>query len=316
MCYYIYIKNQRCFMSLYTGCKCDACQNIFKKDDDVIVCPICGTPHHRLCYKNLNNCVHADKHESDYAWESADFKGFEEDTNNYQNNNSYANGYTTYDNNNVIVEGITSEDLKNYFGVTGGYKFTRIFTFINKTRMRKFSIAAFIFGPYYYIFRKMTKKGLILLAIHLALLAPTFILGIESIKYLIDYTNIAPMAYNQTLISALTKITNLTNILTFVLRFYCGRNAMTDLYNKTIIEIKEIKSNFVNKPEELKTALRFRGKSNLLLAILLFIAIFFIIEFVLTRVTLPYAPYMNDLMQKIIQEGIRVTNQAASQTKI
>lgn len=303
-------------MSLYTGCKCDACQNIFKKDDDVIVCPICGTPHHRLCYKNLNNCVHADKHESDYSWESADFKGFNEDTNNYQNTNSYSGSYTSYDDTNIITDGVTSEDLKNYFGEANGYKFTRIFSFINKTRMRKFSIAAFVFGPYYYIFRKMTKKGLILLAIHLALLAPTFILGIESIKYLIDYTNIAPMAYNETLISALTKITNLTNILTFALRFYCGRNALTDLYYNTIADIKDIKSNYRDKPEELKIALRYRGKTHLLLAIILFIAVFIVIDFVLSRFTLPYSQYMNELMQKILEEGMRVTGQTVNPTRI
>ena len=39
----------------FTNEKCPVCNNTFKEDDDIAVCPECGTPHHRECYKqNLN----------------------------------------------------------------------------------------------------------------------------------------------------------------------------------------------------------------------------------------------------------------------
>ncbi len=46
----------------YTNYKCPVCNNRFLEDDDVVVCPECGTPHHRECYKLNNRCFNEDKH--------------------------------------------------------------------------------------------------------------------------------------------------------------------------------------------------------------------------------------------------------------
>ena len=46
----------------YTNYKCPVCNNQFTEDDDVVVCPECGTPHHRECYIQNGNCANADKH--------------------------------------------------------------------------------------------------------------------------------------------------------------------------------------------------------------------------------------------------------------
>ena len=34
----------------YTGETCPVCNKVFQEDDDIVVCPDCGTPHHRKCY--------------------------------------------------------------------------------------------------------------------------------------------------------------------------------------------------------------------------------------------------------------------------
>ena len=44
-------------MSRYTGEKCLICSQDFKEDDDVVVCPECGTPYHKDCYKEKGSCV-------------------------------------------------------------------------------------------------------------------------------------------------------------------------------------------------------------------------------------------------------------------
>jgi predicted amidophosphoribosyltransferase len=41
---------------------CPVCNNVFKDDDDVVVCPDCGTPHHRDCYKALGECKNKSLH--------------------------------------------------------------------------------------------------------------------------------------------------------------------------------------------------------------------------------------------------------------
>lgn len=57
----------------YLGLKCGVCGENFKEDDDVVVCPDCGTPSHRTCYKENKGCPNADKHGEDFV-----FDGFEQ----------------------------------------------------------------------------------------------------------------------------------------------------------------------------------------------------------------------------------------------
>ncbi len=61
----------------YTNVKCDVCNEAFTKDSDIVVCPICGTPHHRHCYKELSHCVNINKHKDGFEWENPNDKKIE-----------------------------------------------------------------------------------------------------------------------------------------------------------------------------------------------------------------------------------------------
>lgn len=52
----------------YTGEKCAACGEVFTDTDDVVVCPECGSPHHRECYKAENKCANSDYHAEGKKW--------------------------------------------------------------------------------------------------------------------------------------------------------------------------------------------------------------------------------------------------------
>lgn len=52
----------------YTGESCPICGIAFSEDDDVVVCPECGTPHHRKCYLQNNACANAQQHTESFAW--------------------------------------------------------------------------------------------------------------------------------------------------------------------------------------------------------------------------------------------------------
>lgn len=54
----------------FIGCTCDVCNEKFTAESDVVVCPECGTPHHRHCYKELEHCVHEDKHSEGFEWKA------------------------------------------------------------------------------------------------------------------------------------------------------------------------------------------------------------------------------------------------------
>lgn len=55
-------------MSNYNGTKCISCGQIFKDNDDVVVCPECGTPYHRECYLKEGQCINTSLHESGESW--------------------------------------------------------------------------------------------------------------------------------------------------------------------------------------------------------------------------------------------------------
>lgn len=54
----------------YECLPCPVCTSLFGEKDDVVVCPICGTPHHRSCWNKIGHCANKDKHSSDFVWES------------------------------------------------------------------------------------------------------------------------------------------------------------------------------------------------------------------------------------------------------
>ena len=55
----------------FIGEKCAACGIVIKEDDSVIVCPDCGSPHHRECYLNYGNCANESYHASGKKWKRA-----------------------------------------------------------------------------------------------------------------------------------------------------------------------------------------------------------------------------------------------------
>ena len=53
----------------YIGEKCAACGEVFTAEDDVVVCPDCGSPHHRECYKSAGKCANEHYHAEKKKWE-------------------------------------------------------------------------------------------------------------------------------------------------------------------------------------------------------------------------------------------------------
>ena len=54
----------------YNGIGCPVCGQIFEENDDVVVCPICGTPHHRNCWNENGSCINEAKHSEGFIWQT------------------------------------------------------------------------------------------------------------------------------------------------------------------------------------------------------------------------------------------------------
>ena len=53
----------------FEGIKCPVCNTEFKDGDDIVVCPECGTPHHRECYEKENRCFYDSRHGEGFSFE-------------------------------------------------------------------------------------------------------------------------------------------------------------------------------------------------------------------------------------------------------
>ena len=50
----------------FIGNQCPVCERNFHADDDIVVCPECGTPHHRECYESNGHCANEELHAEGY----------------------------------------------------------------------------------------------------------------------------------------------------------------------------------------------------------------------------------------------------------
>ena len=55
-------------MFYYEGLFCPVCNKQFSNNDDVVVCPKCGLPHHRTCWKSVGHCYEVNKHDTEQQW--------------------------------------------------------------------------------------------------------------------------------------------------------------------------------------------------------------------------------------------------------
>lgn len=52
----------------YLGKKCPICSERFHENDDIVVCPECGAPYHRECYRSKGTCIFSELHEKHETW--------------------------------------------------------------------------------------------------------------------------------------------------------------------------------------------------------------------------------------------------------
>lgn len=55
-------------MFYYEGLSCPVCGKTFSENEDIVVCPKCGLPHHRDCWKVIGKCFEDDNHDTPSQW--------------------------------------------------------------------------------------------------------------------------------------------------------------------------------------------------------------------------------------------------------
>jgi len=192
--------------------KCPVCDKLFTKDDDIVFCPHCGTPHHRECYNATGHCINADKHNTDFEYktENSSYVQPKDDTTKYNLNNEYYHpedntesddnqkyrpfgpagslfsaGKTAYEKSNETIDGRSMSEVACVIS-------TNVERFIKKFKANKlfsWNWGAFFFGPYYLFFRKMNFQGLAFLALNYAVSFAVQGFYYEKISKFYDFMN-------------------------------------------------------------------------------------------------------------------------------
>lgn len=76
-------------MFYYEDLSCPVCHQPFTAEDDIVVCPRCGLPHHRSCWQSVGKCFEEENHGTDHQWSRDRSKQpsspFEEDSVSHRN---------------------------------------------------------------------------------------------------------------------------------------------------------------------------------------------------------------------------------------
>lgn len=56
-------------MKDYRNMSCAACGVVFDEHSDIVICPECGAPHHRECWKENGHCACESQHSEQYEWQ-------------------------------------------------------------------------------------------------------------------------------------------------------------------------------------------------------------------------------------------------------
>lgn len=170
----------------YTGKICDGCREPLKDDDDIVVCPICGTPQHRSCYEKNHKCVNEYLHSTGFTWTDPDEekrKTEAEQTAQEEQSQPEQQPFvqaTPQSMESVFMRGVLYDPKDDIGGATVGeaadYIQNSAPRYISKFMKQKkkngklsWNWAAFFFAPYWFFYRKLYKAGAVFLALSVAL---------------------------------------------------------------------------------------------------------------------------------------------------
>ncbi len=168
-------------MYRYAYDNCPVCGLTFTEDDDVVVCPTCGTPHHRECYKNSGGCAHEEQHNEGFTFVSAapadDDSSYnntaessaESDPNNSQES-SQANpfesdtfnspfGHVITDN--ETINDVPVGDLKKFIGPAWMYYIPLFYAKIKGLRIFRINLSAMLGSYAWLLSRKFYLLGIV-----------------------------------------------------------------------------------------------------------------------------------------------------------
>lgn len=172
------------------GTSCARCKAYLFDEDEIVVCPVCGAPHHRDCYDAIGHCALEDLHGTENQYNPNTARQQENENQSYQtpprtdfNRETFAGGYNGNQSANQfggapfgpnpfmnfdvlggvpkdyqIAENVTAEDAKK-FVLTNTHRYIPKFASLSGKKRASWNWLAFLFPTPWLFSRKMYSLG-------------------------------------------------------------------------------------------------------------------------------------------------------------
>ena len=181
---------------------CPVCQEKFNENDEIVVCPECGTPHHRNCYNSLGECKNAPLHKEGFSFKPVELEkekidiliddevknlknvvnvvNVEFNSDDEKNNENLKstieelfkniNGKST---DQVLINNTPSSYYEAAIGKNENYYMPRFLIMEGTNKKHLLNVCAFVFPFAWAVYRKMYKLAILVFSIYIALLGVT-----------------------------------------------------------------------------------------------------------------------------------------------
>lgn len=195
----------------FIGKHCPVCRAAFNEGDNIVVCPICGTPHHRACYEKENKCGVEKYHSEGFVWngylpdeerppEKQEKAEETAETSSEQNNVEVVDFFSAMNDTKKGEDGVSMKELAAYAS-TSLYHYGTAFQLMRgfkgmPKRKAYFNICSGFFAPMFQFYRKMDLLGFLLIALTLlpsllAVVNESFFINNSVVIYFFRFLNIA-----------------------------------------------------------------------------------------------------------------------------
>ena len=186
----------------YQEYSCPVCHRVFSPTDDIVVCPECGAPHHRECWKAIGHCTFAEAHGTPDQWQPLPSRSDDDvlicgncGTANAQSSSFCRKcGHSLTEQDASLSENpedaadsdkpVTTDmmDMATFVGPHSEYYLSR-FAWIEKNKNRMtWNLWAMIFPVEWLLYRKMYRLFTVAFAVMLTLMIPSLLTLVYSFR--------------------------------------------------------------------------------------------------------------------------------------
>lgn len=186
-------------MFYFEGSICSGCGAELKETDDIVACPVCGSPHHRECYQQNGGCANEALHGEDFEWKRVGSSSKNESESGQTSGKVFCGVCGAENSSGRLycfncgrplfsdeagtraaedsgdaqfggekIDGVPLKDISRYAG-NAGMMYAPLFLHMHRNNKKvSFNFFALLFPTFWYLSRKMYLHGILIMLFNIA----------------------------------------------------------------------------------------------------------------------------------------------------